>query len=106
MKHLFIEKMMHPVILIRHGQSQWNLENRFTGWTDITLTELGRGEAKKSAQMIRDAKIQIDIAFTSLLSRAVETLELILDELGQNSIPVQQDWRLNERHYGCTAGIE
>jgi 2,3-bisphosphoglycerate-dependent phosphoglycerate mutase len=92
-------------ILLRHGQSQWNLENRFTGWTDVPLTAQGRLEAVQAASLLGQAGFQFDTAFTSVLWRAIETLEIVLNQLGLESIPIQYDWRLNERHYGCLQGL-
>lgn len=94
---------MAILVLIRHGQSQWNLENRFTGWMDIPLTERGRKDAARTARALSD--LQFDAAFTSVLSRAVETLDIILRELKQERIPIAKDQALNERHYGDLQGL-
>ncbi len=94
-----------PFVLLRHGQSIWNLENRFTGWTDIDLTEKGRQEAVLAAQLLNDAGFRFDIAFTSRLKRAVETLQILQTELRQEVLPVQRLWQLNERHYGSLQGL-
>ena len=93
------------LVLVRHGQSQWNLENRFTGWVDVPLTEQGIGEAHNAGRQIRDAGIEFDVAWTSLLKRAIHTLWIILDELDTPWLPVHRDWRLNERHYGGLQGL-
>jgi len=94
---------MGTLILIRHGQSQWNLENRFTGWVDIPLTDAGRAEARQGAAVIRH--LHIDQAFTSALSRAQETLRIVLETIGQPDVPVEADRALNERHYGDLQGL-
>lgn len=96
---------MYSLVLLRHGQSSWNLENRFTGWTDVDLTEQGIAEAKQAGQLIKEAGYSFDMAYTSLLKRAIRTLWLTLDELDQMWIPVIRDWRLNERHYGNLQGL-
>lgn len=98
--------MTSTLILLRHGQSQWNLENRFTGWVDVDLTETGREEARASAEEIRKAGLDIDIAFTSVLKRAIRTLWIALDELDRMWVPVKGTWRLNERHYGALQGLD
>lgn len=94
---------MAMLVLIRHGQSQWNLENRFTGWIDIPLTDLGREEARQGGEKIKG--IKFDKAYTSVLVRAIETLDIILKVIGQESIPVEKDQALNERHYGDLQGL-
>ena len=94
---------MGTLVLIRHGQSQWNLENRFTGWVDIPLTDAGREEARRGAALIRE--LTVDRAFTSALQRAQETLRIVLEVLGQSDIPIEQDQALNERHYGDLQGL-
>ncbi|MBI2103984.1 MAG: 2,3-diphosphoglycerate-dependent phosphoglycerate mutase [Candidatus Omnitrophica bacterium] len=94
---------MGTLVLIRHGQSQWNLENRFTGWVDIPLTEAGREEARRGAELIRH--LRFDRAFTSVLRRAQETLDIVLEVLGQRDIPIERDQALNERHYGALQGL-
>jgi 2,3-bisphosphoglycerate-dependent phosphoglycerate mutase len=95
----------HHFVLLRHGQSQWNLENRFTGWTDVPLTEKGRLEARQAAHLLLEAGYTFDIAYTSLLQRAHETLQIVLAEMGLETIPVVQLWELNERHYGALQGL-
>src|SRR5687768_12555036 len=94
---------MAKLVLVRHGQSLWNLENRFTGWVDVPLTDKGRQEAKRGADLIRD--IKFDVAYTSMLVRAQESLEIILKSLGQKP-PVIRDEALNERHYGDLQGLD
>ena len=96
---------MTRVVLLRHGQSTWNLENRFTGWTDIDLTDQGREEAKQSGLLLKTGGFGFDIAFTSVLRRAIRTLWIALDELDEMWIPVEHSWRLNERHYGALQGL-
>jgi len=98
--------MTHTIVLLRHGQSTWNLENRFTGWTDVGLSDLGEEEAHAAAQELRDADILPDIAFTSLLKRSILTLETVLADLDRSWIPVTRSWRLNERHYGDLQGLD
>ena len=93
------------VVLIRHAQSQWNLENRFTGWANPPLTESGFKEAQHAALMLRQHGYQFDVAFSSRLLRAQQTLDIILETLGQKDLPQFQDWRLNERHYGQLQGV-
>ncbi|MGC9211188.1 MAG: 2,3-bisphosphoglycerate-dependent phosphoglycerate mutase [Nitrososphaeria archaeon] len=92
------------LILVRHGESLWNMENRFTGWVDVPLTEKGREEARSAGNLIKESGIKINVAYTSQLSRAIETLEIILKELGED-IPVIKDYHLNERHYGDLQGL-
>ena len=94
---------MALLVLVRHGESQWNLENRFTGWIDIPLTEKGREEARRAAEKIRD--IHFDLAYTSVLQRATESLDIMLQVIGQQGIPVAYDRALNERHYGDLQGL-
>jgi len=94
------------LILVRHGQSTWNLENRFTGWVDIDLSPAGAAEAREAGAQIRAAGIQLDRAWTSLLKRAVHTLWIVLDELDAAWLPVHRSWRLNERHYGALQGLD
>ena len=89
---------MYKVVLLRHGESEWNRENRFTGWKDVDLSEKGRGEAREAGRLMRDAGFAFDLAFTSVLTRAIKTLGIALDEMGQLWIPVTKHWRLNERH--------
>src|SRR5438552_6265747 len=96
---------MHKLVLLRHGESTWNKENRFTGWTDVDLSERGRAEAREAGRLLKDAGYQFDVAFTSVLTRAIRTLGLALDVLGQLWIPVTKHWRLNERHYGALQGL-
>jgi 2,3-bisphosphoglycerate-dependent phosphoglycerate mutase len=97
--------MTGKLILCRHGQSDWNLKNLFTGWTDVELTDKGRDEARAAGQLLRDLDFSIDIAYTSVLKRAIHTLWLMLDEMDRAWIPVVRDWRLNERHYGALQGL-
>jgi 2,3-bisphosphoglycerate-dependent phosphoglycerate mutase len=96
---------MFKLVLIRHGQSVWNLENRFTGWTDVDLTDTGREEAKHSGRLLREGGYTFDIAYTSLLKRAIRTLWIVLDEMDLMWIPVIRNWRLNEKHYGVLQGL-
>ncbi len=96
---------MKKVVLLRHGQSTWNLENRFTGWTDVGLTDQGVAEALQAGDLLRESGFFFDIAFTSYLKRAVKTLDLALDRLGQQWLPVRKNWRLNEKHYGALQGL-
>ena len=96
---------MHKLILLRHGQSTWNLENRFTGWTDVGLTDLGRAEALSSGKLLREAGYVFDQAFTSVLRRAIQTLWIVLEEMQLEWIPVTNAWQLNERHYGALQGL-
>jgi 2,3-bisphosphoglycerate-dependent phosphoglycerate mutase len=97
---------MPKLILIRHGQSQWNLENRFTGWWDVDVTDQGIAEAKAAGQLMKTKDITPDICFTSVQSRAIKTLNLALEEMGRLWVPVTKDWRLNERHYGGLTGLD
>ena len=96
---------MHQLVLIRHGQSTWNHENRFTGWTDVDLTDQGRAEAQAAGKLLREEGYVFDRAYTSYLKRAIRTLWIVLDELDQMWLPVERDWRLNERHYGDLQGL-
>ena len=96
---------MPQLVLIRHGQSQWNLENRFTGWVDVDLSQRGEEEARRAGELLKGAGIEFDQAFTSVLTRAIRTLWLALHAAGQVWIPAQKDWRLNERHYGGLTGL-
>ena len=96
---------MHTIVLLRHGESIWNKENLFTGWTDVDLSEKGRQEAKKAGQMLKKQGFRFDIAFTSVLKRAIRTLWIVLDEMDLMWIQVERDWRLNERHYGTLQGL-
>ena len=96
---------MYSLVLVRHGESVWNKENRFTGWTDVDLSEKGREEAREAGRLIRDAGYMFDQAFTSVLKRAIRTLWIALDEMDAMWIPVEKSWRLNERHYGALQGL-
>ncbi|MGM0599922.1 MAG: 2,3-diphosphoglycerate-dependent phosphoglycerate mutase [Candidatus Rifleibacteriota bacterium] len=96
---------MIKLVLLRHGQSQWNLENRFTGWTDVPLSEKGIIEAREAGKRLKKADFVFDIAYTSVLKRAIKTLWLSLEELDQMYVPVVKNWRLNERHYGALQGL-
>ncbi|MEK7276854.1 MAG: 2,3-bisphosphoglycerate-dependent phosphoglycerate mutase, partial [Chloroflexota bacterium] len=96
---------MHKLVLLRHGQSTWNLENRFTGWTDVDLTEQGRTEALTSGKLLREGGFTFDVAYTSVLRRAIKTLWLVLETMEQEWIPVYRAWQLNERHYGALQGL-
>jgi 2,3-bisphosphoglycerate-dependent phosphoglycerate mutase len=97
---------MAKLILIRHGQSQWNLENRFTGWVDVPLTEDGKLEAVEAGRKIKEAGITLDVGFTSVLKRAIDTLTLCLESAGIENLPIQRDQALNERHYGDLQGLD
>ncbi|TDJ51053.1 MAG: 2,3-diphosphoglycerate-dependent phosphoglycerate mutase [Nitrospina sp.] len=97
---------MYKLVLMRHGQSVWNLANRFTGWTDVDLTEQGRQEALAGARLLQAAGLTFDVAYTSVLKRAIRTLWLVLDEMDLMWIPVHRSWRLNERHYGELQGLD
>ena len=97
--------MAHTLVLLRHGQSQWNLENRFTGWVDVDLSEQGVREAQQAAAALREAALDFDIAYTSVLKRAIRTLWITLDALDRLWLPVVRAWELNERHYGALAGL-
>ena len=96
---------MPTLVLLRHGQSQWNLENRFTGWWDVDLSEKGIAEARAAGALLRDRGFDFDVCFTSVLTRAIRTLHLVLHEMDQLWLPVAKDWRLNERHYGGLTGL-
>jgi len=96
---------MNQLVLLRHGESTWNQENRFTGWTDVDLTERGRSEACRAGQQLKEEGFVFDLAYTSVLKRAIRTLWIVLDELDQMWIPVDRSWRLNERHYGALQGL-
>ncbi len=98
--------MTRKLVLLRHGQSQWNLENRFTGWVDVDITEQGRQEAVKAGELMRDEGLQFDVAHTSVLKRAMRTMYTALDVMDQMWIPVNKTWRLNERHYGALQGLD
>ncbi|WP_018982408.1 2,3-diphosphoglycerate-dependent phosphoglycerate mutase [Salinimonas chungwhensis] len=97
---------MYKLVLIRHGESQWNLENRFTGWHDVDLTETGVAQAINAGKLLQDAGFEFDLAYTSVLLRAIKTLNLSLEEMGQHYLPVERHWRLNERHYGALTGLD
>ena len=96
---------MHKLVLLRHGESAWNRENRFTGWTDVDLTPKGVEEARSAGRLLKSGGYEFDIAFTSVLKRAIRTLWLALEELDRMWLPVEKDWRLNERHYGDLQGL-
>jgi 2,3-bisphosphoglycerate-dependent phosphoglycerate mutase len=96
---------MYKIVLLRHGESTWNKDNRFTGWTDVDLSDTGRDEAKKSGELLKAEGFVFDVAYTSVLKRAIRTLWIVLDELDQMWLPVYRDWRLNERHYGALQGL-
>src|SRR5207249_9445139 len=96
---------MHKVVLLRHGESVWNMENRFTGWTDVDLTQRGVEEAKRAGEMLKEAGFAFDCAYTSVLKRAIKTLWLALETMDLMWIPVRHSWRLNERDYGVLAGV-
>ncbi|MEJ5261049.1 MAG: 2,3-diphosphoglycerate-dependent phosphoglycerate mutase [Ignavibacterium sp.] len=96
---------MYKIVLLRHGESIWNKENRFTGWTDVDLSEKGKEEAKKAGEVLKAEGYTFDIAYTSVLKRAIRTLWIVLDEMDLMWIPVIRNWRLNERHYGALQGL-
>jgi 2,3-bisphosphoglycerate-dependent phosphoglycerate mutase len=96
---------MPTLVLLRHGQSQWNLENRFTGWWDVDLSESGVKEARAAGRLLKSKEFDFDYCYTSVLTRAVRTLDLLLHEMGRLWLPVTKDWRLNERHYGALTGL-
>jgi 2,3-bisphosphoglycerate-dependent phosphoglycerate mutase len=96
---------MHKLVLLRHGESDWNRENRFTGWTDVDLSARGVDEARAAGRLLKAEGCAFDLALTSVLKRAIRTLNLALEELDQLWLPVQKDWRLNERHYGALQGL-
>ncbi|MFN8433624.1 MAG: 2,3-diphosphoglycerate-dependent phosphoglycerate mutase [Anaerolineales bacterium] len=96
---------MYKLVLVRHGQSAWNLENRFTGWTDVDLTELGKAEAAEAGKLLNEAGFDFDIAYTSVLKRAIKTLGIIQDVMNRDWLPVIRAWQLNERHYGSLQGL-
>ena len=96
---------MYKLVLLRHGESTWNKENRFTGWTDVDLTDKGREEARTAGRLLKEAGFAFDLVFTSVLKRAIWTSILALDELDQLWLPVERSWRLNERHYGALQGL-
>jgi 2,3-bisphosphoglycerate-dependent phosphoglycerate mutase len=96
---------MKKLVLLRHGESQWNQENRFTGWKDVDLTEKGIGEARAAGRLLRDEGFDFDFTFTSVLKRAIRTLQFALEEMDRLWLPIEKDWRLNERHYGALQGL-
>ncbi|MFC2149697.1 2,3-diphosphoglycerate-dependent phosphoglycerate mutase [Candidatus Auribacterota bacterium] len=96
---------MHKLVLLRHGESEWNKENRFTGWTDVDLSDKGRKEAKNSGVILKEKGFTFDVAYTSVLKRAIRTLDIVLDEMDLMWVPVMKNWRLNERHYGALQGL-
>ena len=96
---------MHKLVLVRHGQSAWNLENRFTGWTDVDLTDLGKAEAAEAGKLLKESGYDFDIAYTSVLKRAIKTLGIIQDAMDLDWLPVIRAWQLNERHYGSLQGL-
>ena len=96
---------MYKLVLVRHGQSTWNLENRFTGWTDVDLTDLGKVEATEAGKLLKAGGYDFDIAYTSVLKRAIKTLFLIQEEMDLHWLPVIRAWQLNERHYGNLQGL-
>src|SRR5215204_5731911 len=96
---------MYKLVLVRHGQSTWNLDNRFTGWTDVGLTELGGAEALEAGRLLKEGGDVFDVAYTSVLRRAIQTLWIVLEEMSLEWIPVTNAWQLNERHYGALQGL-
>jgi 2,3-bisphosphoglycerate-dependent phosphoglycerate mutase len=98
--------MGHRLILLRHGQSEWNLQNLFTGWTDVDLTQQGRAEAMEAARLIEAEGLDFDLAFTSVLKRAIRTLWIVMDRMDRMWVPVRRAWELNERHYGALQGLD
>ena len=96
---------MHKLVLIRHGESTWNLENRFTGWTDVDLTPTGIAQAAAAGRLLKEGGYEFDVAYTSVLTRAIRTLHLALDEMDRLWLPTVKHWRLNERHYGALQGL-
>jgi 2,3-bisphosphoglycerate-dependent phosphoglycerate mutase len=96
---------MYKLVLLRHGQSTWNQENRFTGWTDVDLSDQGLAEAREAGRLMKAEACEFDLAYTSVLKRAIKTLDLALDEMDRLWIPVTKHWRLNERHYGALQGL-
>ena len=96
---------MYKIVFMRHGESTWNLANRFTGWVDVDLTEKGIAEAKQAGKLLKEAGFTFDLAYTSVLKRAIRTLWTTLDEMDMMWLPIQHDWRLNERHYGALQGL-
>ena len=100
------KECVYKIVFMRHGESTWNRENRFTGWTDVDLTEQGMAEARAAGKILKDEGYSFDLAYTSVLKRAVRTLWLTMDEMDLMWIPVKNDWRLNERHYGALQGLD
>src|SRR5574343_274551 len=100
-----MESRPYRLVLIRHGESTWNKENRFTGWTDVPLCLAGIEEAKEGARALRENGYRFDVVHTSVLKRAIHTMNIILDETDQNHLPIHKHWRLNERHYGSLQGL-
>src|SRR5436309_9319834 len=97
---------MHKLVLLRHGESAWNRENRFTGWTDVDLTEKGVEEARAAGRLLAKEGYDFDFTFTSVLTRAIRTLNFTLESMDRLWLPVEKDWRLNERHYGALTGLD
>jgi 2,3-bisphosphoglycerate-dependent phosphoglycerate mutase len=97
---------MYKLVLLRHGESVWNRENRFTGWNDVDLTEQGVAEARQAGRLLKDAGFEFDLAYTSVLNRAIRTLWVALEEMDRLWLPVERSWRLNERHYGALQGLD
>lgn len=97
---------MYKLVLIRHGESIWNVENRFTGWTDVDLTPIGCSQARSAGQLLNAMGYEFDVAYTSVLKRAIHTLNYVLDEMDSAWLPIVKDWRLNERHYGALQGLD
>ncbi len=98
--------MVGKLVLVRHGESEWNVANLFTGWTDVELTDKGRGEAREAGRLLKAEGFQFDMAYTSVLKRAIRTLWTVLDEMDLMWLPVERSWRLNERHYGALQGLD
>ena len=98
--------MTYTLILLRHGQSEWNKKNLFTGWVDVRLTEQGKAEAARAGELLRDAELLPDVVYTSVLSRAIQTANIALDTADRLWVPVKRSWRLNERHYGALQGLD
>ncbi len=101
-----LHKAPFQLVIVRHGESLWNKENRFTGWKDVDLSEKGKTEAQKAGKSLKELNLQFDLVFTSCLTRAIKTLNIMLDEMQLNWLPVFKDWRLNERHYGDLQGLD
>lgn len=99
-------QLMFKLILLRHGQSEWNLQNRFTGWADFDLSEQGIQEARNAGKLLQEGGYEFDLVYTSLLKRSIRTMWDVLDELEQMWVPVVRHWRLNERHYGALQGLD